>query len=192
MKDFTSIWAWLCLKGYKSNMNSLQPTSVLLLYLKVATKWRKGRNKASSHTSYHFPSMMAGFQKSKDCFRLIGTIHASLYSLLKYHIDRTWSKVIWKLLNLLLIQVRPRISMLVDINTHWKRTSHIYCQGTKTCFQVRTANLFFFLVLILRKWCTGQLKKLNIHKYFPTMQKVLSVFYHSSPAWVPNTLLSSL
>lgn len=71
---------------------------------------------------------MARFQKSKDGLGLVGTIHTSLYSLLKYHIDRTRPKVIWKLLNFLLIQVRPRISMLVDINTHCKRRSRVNCR----------------------------------------------------------------
>lgn len=189
--------SWLCLRSYESDRISLQLLQFFLPTLGSQTSEETKKLETSSHTSYHFPSMMARFQKSKDCFGLIGTIHTSLHSLLKYHVDSTWSKVIWKLLNLLLIQVRPRISMLVDINTHWKRTGHIYTEYFCFLHSWCTQNRDMFHVLELHGFLSPRFTPLWPLKPFHTllMYKAITtcvllsthLYSHTSPSKARTT-----
>lgn len=63
---------------------------------------------------------MALLQKREDSFLMISAVNAGLYCLLQNNRSPSWSKMVRQLLNFLLVQVRPRAAILVQVNANYK------------------------------------------------------------------------
>ena len=77
------------------------------------------------HTGYHFSSTIIWLKEFKNSLTLNGTIHTGLHRLPEHHIDRAWAKVVWQLLDFVLIQVRATVSMFVYIDTDLMKNVYI-------------------------------------------------------------------